>query len=81
MMNWKNKMIYQKLYEEYGEILIDGEKYYFDILTIREGWAEIKAIKNNRIVSIHSIPVNAEINKSFYTSGTLYRVITPMKLK
>ena len=72
-------MIYQIIDKEYGKILIDNEEYEFDILTLDE-WAEITAIKNNRIVSVHSIPANAEINRTFYTNGTHYRVIKPVKL-
>ena len=73
-------MLYERIYEEPGEIFIDGARHLFVIDSIRDGWAAIKVYnRQGRCEGVHNVPHELDTYKAITTSGHRYKLIRPMK--
>ena len=69
-------MIYKKLEEIHGLLELDGKQQHeFNIINIRDGWAECKIYYRNKPVMIISIPIDAPVGKLFRTSGHAIKIL------
>ena len=74
-------MIYKKIEEAKGLVSIDGNQRPFDIISMRDGWASCQIYEGGKVVQVVQLPVDAEVGKSFLTSGHLFKVLRPVIIK